>query len=298
MKVLFLTVSSGFSNRMLPLLSCWTWCKDKNVALAVIWYPKTHKAGVERVEDGNYFTLSNYFESIPKGITVFKSFHEAYTFHLQGVQKQVYHHNMQWQKSFPLHLLENEYLHLSDCCFLISLYPEFQDVVGNRCDLPQEVIDNYENHPYIKKITENFQEFKLKPEIIEIGDKLVTENLTPIQLRLTDGGFTQLDNPMIINRLYKLIEMITSQNKIPYFTNDRIKEFQYIKEKYPGVVMYDDLKKFINNDQGSFYSLVDFYVLSKCKEAYVIPFSSFTLLAYLYNTRKDKKLLYWVTEFH
>jgi len=287
-KIIFLTVSSGFSNRMLPILSCYTWCKEHKIPLAVIWFNRTHRAGVKRVENGKYFNLKNYFDEIPDLINVFSNFNEAAQ-HYGVSGHQVHHHNMNWSKSFDLNLLKVDYLHLMNCCFLISLYPEYQNIIGNRCDLPKEMIENYPNHPYIKKVSENFQEFKLNKLIVETGKKIFFPELVGIQLRNTDGGFTENDNNNVVQKLYKLIE---SHDNV-FFSNDNIVNYKDVVEKYPNVVTYNDMKKFINNDEGTFYCLVDFYIMSQCKTTYVASMSSFTLLAFLYNTNKDKKMYYW-----
>lgn len=282
MKVLFFTASSGFANRMLPIISMYAWSKENNVQLAVIWKPNTHRAGVQRDENGLYYSLTDYFKKIPSLITVFSTFEEAAKFHKIN---QIVHHNMWWQKSFDLRLLEYEYLHLADCCFLISLFPQYQDIVGNRCDLTIEQQENYTSHPYIKKINEICNEFVLQDFYIK------NEYVRPvgIQLRNTDGGFTVNDTQETIEHIYKLIET----NDKPFFTTENAKNHDDIVNRFGNAVTtYNDRNKFQNNDVGMYYSMVDFYVLSSCPTVYVASHSSFSLLAFLFNNDPNKKMYY------
>lgn len=287
-KAIIFTASSGFSNRMLPTVSLYTWCKANNVPLYIVWKDKTHRACINRDENGVRFGMRQYFQELPGLIKTVDHIQQI------GIPLQMmYHHGMNWQKSFPLELLQHDYLHLFDCCFLISLFPEYQDVVGDRSALSKELIDNYTSHPYIKMVTSAFQDFKFAQTIVDEATKLVGDGIgnVAIQLRNTDGGFTVNNTQAVVDNVYEIIRKESENAKVHFMTENPVNHDDIVS-KFPQVIVYGNRAKFQNNDIGSFYSLVDWYVLSMCEKVYVSSISSFALLAFLYNQRDDKEMVY------
>lgn len=283
-KILFFTAMSGFANRMLPIISFYTWCKQYNIPLAVIWKPKTHRNCMPTDENGIYYTLGDYFKEYPSLVTVFPTIEEALKYHNVD-PTQVIHHSIWWQKVVNLKMLDYDYPHFYDCCFLVSLFPQYLSVVGNRCELSLEIQENYANHPYIKMITQSCSEFKFHDKIIKEANQF--NNTIGIQLRNTDGGFTVNDCDKVVENLSEIIV----RHPDAFFTCDNIKNHLQVMEK--GITVYDNRDKFQNNDVGMYYCLVDFNVLAKCNLLYLSGHSSFSLLAYLFNNNPDKKIIYY-----
>lgn len=110
-----------------------------------------------------------------------------------------------------------------------------------------------------------------------------------IHVRITDGGFKTGENRMK-NNIDKIINQNSDKNMC--FCSDSEKFSIYIKNTYRDVIQYYNHKKFINNDTGTFYGMVDMILLSKCKQMYVTPGSSFSFMSYVMNDIKEKSIDY------
>ena len=287
MKTLIFNAVSGFGNRLLPIVSIYSWCEQNNVRMGVIWNPRAHRSGLPRDESNQLLEMKDYFESIPCGVDVFHNKASALS-HYSITETDLVDYDMQWQAQFNHDYLVHQHLFVRNCCHLISLYPGNELIVGQRADLTDENKNIYAQHPYIKLIKETIRSFVFKQQTREIGDELCRENMTGLQLRNTDGGFTINASTEVMNNMHVIIE----NSECIYFSNDRLSDLELVMNRHDNVVAYRNMEKFLNNDLGSFYSLVDLYVLSQCEKICVASRSSFGLVAHLYSD--DSTIEYWI----
>jgi len=287
MKLIIFNAASGFGNRLLPIVSIFAWCRQNKVKMGVIWNPRAHRSGLPRDESDLTLGMQDYFDKIPTGIDIFDNKISALA-HYDIKEKDIEDCDMRWQPGFDYDHLKNDYLLIRNCCHLISLFPENEAIVGQRVDLSDDNQRDYSKNPYIKSLKKLIREFVFTKATREVGDRLFQKDMIGLQLRNTDGGFTINASTDVINQMHLIIE----ENQIVYFSNDRPSDLKLVISRHKNVVAYNNSEKFLNNDMGSLYSLVDLYVLSKCKKICVASRSSFGLVAHLYS--QDSTIEYWI----
>jgi len=278
---------SGFGNRLLPIVSIYAWCKKNGVRMGIIWNQRTHRSGLPRDEGDRALSMQDYFESMPEELDVFANLESALNYYDINTE-EVTDYDMQWSAQFDTRYLGCDHLLIRNCCYLISLDTGNESVVGQRADLTSEAQDSYAYHPYIKSIKQAIRNFVFTARTREIGDDLYQNNMTGLQLRNTDGGFTINANAEVISHMHSIIE----QSECIYFSNDRYSDMKSVLDRHRNVVAYENADKFLNNELGSFLSLVDIYVLSRCEKILVASRSSFGLVAHLYSD--NSKIEYWI----
>ena len=71
-ETIILQCKSGFSNRMLPLLSCYSYCKSNNISLVVIWVDNTCRSCLP-IEHDTYLALDHYYDIIPERVNSYRT---------------------------------------------------------------------------------------------------------------------------------------------------------------------------------------------------------------------------------
>ena len=287
MKTLVFNAVSGFGNRILPIVCLYAWCAQYNVKMGVIWNTRAHRSGLPRDKSNQLLEMEDYFESIPPGIDVFSDRASALT-HYSIAEDDVVDYDMQWQPQFDSSYLEHDHLLVYNCCHLISLYTGNESIVGQRVDLTPGNQSIYAKHPYIEMVKDVIRKFVFPSQTRLIGDQLFRENMVGLQLRNSDGGFTVNASLGVMNEMHSIIE----SSETIYFSNDRPSDLELVLKRHDNVIAYTDERKFLNNDMGTLYSLVDLYVLSRCKKICVASRSSFGLVAHLYS--EDSTIDYWI----
>ena len=223
-------------------------------------------------DKGSSRTIYSYFDVIPENIFI-----------VDSLPKGIKTVDMRWSHSFDTDLLKNKELHITQCCHIISLFSKYKNITGPKYKLPLLVQENYHNHEYIVKLRECFKDFKFCKNILNIANNMSICDVS-LQLRITDGGFKKFKSC----ETFQTVETIINQHNKIYFSTDDFKSHETYKH-HKNVIVYDNINKFENNDDGSYYSLVDFINLSRSKIIYAPDCSSFSLMAFIISDQAQLK---------
>lgn len=281
-KLLILELHSGFCNRMFPLLSSYYFCKQHEIHIDVIWKNNTCRYCIQNNNSDNYYTLSNYYDDIPTNISIHKNIESIIKKHKIN-KKEITKINMHSKNNMGKDILHILYPYLFNVCHILSFTKEIN--VNMFCPYPTTKISNYE---YLAKLNNCVKDFRLNNTLLHIINEFDNFDIG-VHLRTTDGGFKNNDKKLL-GKINKIIH--GNNDKRIFFCSDDKNNSQLIKNKHSFVVQYMNNKKFENSDIGSFYSLVDLYLLSKCATLYVTQSSSFSLFAFVINNLENKKIEY------
>lgn len=287
MELLIINLHSGFSNRMFPLLSILHLMEYIEIKhLCVVWANNVCRSCMQKDSSNIQLTLNNYFKDYPANIEIFRNLDDIVSLY-QLNRNKVYPIDFQYlnninQKDLkPITYIYNM-VHI--CNFIKS------DENKLFCPYPRTIDTNFQNSETISQLKTVFNKnFTLNQQIIDEAQNFLKENqddMIGIHLRVTDGGHHTNFQKHALNILGKIND-ISSHNTIVYLACDDSKLTKNITHKYKNIITYDNQNKFLNNDFGTFYSLVDLYLLSRCTKIYITPGTSFGLLAYIYGREKQ-----------
>lgn len=278
-KAIILILKSGFSNRMFPLITTYNYCKTNNIKLLVVWTANTCRSCMSHYNKKHH-VLSYYYKTIPLNIEIFNTLNDILIKYSITKPHRI---NMNYSNRIP-DLMNHDYVLIDNVC-----HPLFYE---NHTDAsifaPYPKTNNkLINNAIIHCLSNIIIEFKLTDELQDIINNYNSFDIG-MHIRVTDGGFRNYNKQKMITNVCELINK-NVQSKIFLCTDDK-DTATYFEKRYPNVVQYYNDDKYINNDIGTYYGLVDMYLLSRCTKIYGTPGSSFSLLAYTINYNYDKTI--------
>ena len=278
MKVLILNLSSGFCNRMFPIISSYVYCKQHNIELNVVWNRNTCRSCISNTnDDTTHYDITNYYDNIPSIIIVHKNMNDL-------VKKYPTMHivNMNWKNNINQSMMDYDCVCLTTVCHIVPFIKGID--ASTFCPYPIKPMKWCND--YMEQLKISIGEFSIKDAI---KSNICTNYDVGIHVRITDGGFKTHEK-----RIKNNVDVIIRENlsRKMFLCSDSRDFSIYIQNKYSRVNQYFNDDKFVNNDLGTFYGMVDLYTLSKCKQMYITPGSSFSFLSYVMNSIDGKTLSY------
>lgn len=283
-KLIIVNVKSGFSNRIIPILSIYSFCKKNNVPLEIIWEKNTCRSQIPNTNKQSHYTLEKYYKSLP--ISTHKLLSSVLTkYHINNLD--IFKVDMKWTNKVTFEIYNHDYVMLDNVCHILCLDKQYNtDIFYPH---PIKTINKLYDNKYLWELNKYTNEFVLCNELNNIISNLGPFDIG-IHIRTSDGGFAKYNSKLLIKQAKQICE--ENKDKKIFLCSDTI-DISNIFKIFNNVTQYNNKKKFDNNDTGTYYSLIDLYTLSKCKIMHCTPGSSFSFLSYIINDNKRKELIYF-----